>query len=139
MARDDESRDEEAPMEEHREVLYAADVAKLRGISGRAARAWLASLEAEAGSQVRRVGKKLCISRRAFDRLMPGAAGTPPVSVEGRFKRLDDQVQAIARTVLELREQVGDSAEGVQTARRSIHELREALQDLTTKKSAQTA
>ena len=119
-------------MDEHREVLYAADIAKLRGISGRAARGWLASLEAEAGSKVRRVGNKLCISRRAF--LMPGGGGTPPVSVEGRFKRLNDQVQAIARTVMELREQVDDFAEGVQTARRSIHELREALQDLTTKK-----
>jgi septation ring formation regulator EzrA len=126
-------------MDEHREVLYAADVAKLRGISGRAARGWLASLEAEAGSHVRRVGNKLCISRRAFDRLMPGAAGTPPVSVEGQLKQLNEQVQAIARTVMELREQGDDSAEGVQTARRSIHELREALQDLTTKKSTQTA
>lgn len=126
-------------MDEHREVLHAADVAKLRGISARAARAWLASLEAQAGSKVHRVGNKLCISRQAFDRLMPGGTGTPAVSVEGRFKQLNDQVQAIARTVMELREQGDDSAEGVQTARRAIHELRKAVQDLTTKKFARTA
>jgi len=60
-------------MDEHREVLYAADVAKLRGISGRAARGWLASLEAEAGSHVRRVSNKLCISRSNQSALPLGA------------------------------------------------------------------
>lgn len=120
-------------MSDTREVLYAADIAKFRGISVRAARAWLATLEEQTGSEVRRVGNKFCISREAFDRVMPGGGGTSATSLEGRFKRLYEQVQAIARVVLELRESGQDHGEGIQSARRAIHELREAIGPLTRK------
>jgi hypothetical protein len=123
-------------MSDTRETLYAADIAKLLGVSPRAARSRLAALEAEPGSEVRRVRNKLCISRQAFDRLMPGGAGTPTASMEGRFNRLSDQVQAIARALMELRELVEDDAQGVLTARQAIHELREAFAALTRKSTA---
>jgi DNA-binding transcriptional MerR regulator len=82
---------------------------------------------------VRRVGNKLCISREAFDGQMPGAAGTSPLSTAEQFKRVDRRLQAIGRTVMELRELVDDSAEGVHTARASLHELREAIRGLNEK------
>lgn len=120
-------------MDEHREVLYSPDIARLRGISGRAARAWLASLEGQPKSPVRRVGSRLCISRRAFDLLMPGAAGTSPVSTAGQLEQFNGQLEAMGRAVMETRELAEDSAEGVQTARRAIHELREMIRSLTEK------
>jgi hypothetical protein len=119
-------------MNDDREVLYVADVAKARGISLRAARAYLADLAAQPGSSVRRVGNKLCISRQAFDELMPGAV----VSAQGQFKQLHDQVQSIARAVHELRALADDSAEGVQSARMAIHELKAALAALTKKSTS---
>jgi hypothetical protein len=113
-------------MAEQREVLYAADIAKLLGISPRAARLRLAAREAEPGSGVRRVGNKLCISRKAFDSWMPGGAGVPRASVEEQLKQLDARLQAFGRKTIEHEARIEDLETGVQTARMDIHELREA-------------
>ncbi len=108
-------------MGENREVLYAADIAKIRGCSLRTARSWLAALEHEHGSKViRRVGGKLCVTRRALDGLLPG------VNEPGRgvtFGQLYRQVQAIAQAVHDLRELVNDLTEGMQSVRMRLHAL----------------
>lgn len=123
-------------MSKQREVLYAADVAELRGISVRAARGWLAGLEHEAGSSVRRVGGKLCITRRGLEQLVPGAQPVSPSTMDGRFRRLHAQVQAIARVVVELREQMTDLAEGLQSARLRLYSLSEQHSETTQKSTA---
>jgi hypothetical protein len=92
-------------MSENHEVLYAADVARIRGTSVRAARAWLAALESEHGSNVVwRVGEKLSMTRRAFDRLLPNVRGAS----EASLKQLQKQVHAQAHAIFDLREAVSE-------------------------------
>jgi hypothetical protein len=123
-------------MDEHREVLYAPDVARALGISPRASRARLASLEGQPASGVRRIGNKLCISRRAFDRLHPGVQVPCAATRDGDHRRLFNQVQAQARAIHELRELDHDTAQGVQSLRQEVYQLREAVSALQHKSTS---
>jgi hypothetical protein len=88
-------------MGHQREILYAADVAKIRGTTTRAGRALLAALERKHGSKVvGRDGDKLFITRRNLARFLPGLAESS-ADADPHFSQLFRQVQAQAHVVFD--------------------------------------
>jgi hypothetical protein len=110
-------------MSRRREILYAADIAKMRGTSPRAARAYLAALERKHGSNVvGRDGEKLFIARRALARFMPGIAESS-ADADPQFRKMFRQVQAIAHVVYDVVNGMNDLRERQETLASQLDRL----------------
>ena len=90
-------------------VLHARDVATIRGVSIRAARAWMTRLERRfGGSVVVRDGRQLTITEEALARVVAGQQSRGPSSeaLEVRVRRQAQQLRALGSEQRELRELV---------------------------------
>jgi hypothetical protein len=105
-------------MSKQREILYAADIARIRGTSPRAGRAYLAELERKHGSKVvGRDGDKLFITRRNLARFLPGIAASA-AEADPHYVQLFRQVQAIAHLVFDSNERINELSERLEAALR---------------------
>ncbi len=102
-------------------VLYARDIATIRGVSIRAARAWLARLERRFGSSaVVRDGRQLTIAEDALARVLAGQqqrSGPSTEAFETRFRRQAQQIRALGGDHRELRELVLEHDAGLRRLR----------------------
>lgn len=107
-------------------VYYVADVARIRGVSLSATRAYMVRLEQRFGSAVIvRDGRRLTITPEALARVMAGKQEPGPTSeaIDTRFRRLRQQIRALSGDQHALRQLVIDHDATMQMLRDKVAAL----------------